>query len=503
MKSIKDLTTSYQKEMIKSLQECIKIKSISGETEGPLKNMEFFLNLAQSMGFKTANIDNLGGIIEFGEGTKTFGIIVHLDTVPEGQGWTFPPFEGQLHNGKIYGRGAIDDKGPAISALYALKAVKESGLKPACKIQIIVGIDEETVWNTTPKLLQKIKEPDFSFVPDSKFPIVIAEKGLIWLEMKKDFTNKSEAFSQTEHLSKNSINGKQARLIIKDMNGGSDSINIVPDYCEAVLQHPESYSPVSNNSDNPAYPKKINDQLIEEKLKGFLESKKSLGNNIPYKIELEKIEDGYKLISHGKSAHAFNCAEGHNAISQLIAFLSELEIAEEQKHFLDYYSSKIGMNHYGDSLGLALEDQLTGKLTISPGYIKLDDKKAILKVDIRFPADEHLDSMIPKIKSAFREFNGTLNFLDTLESLSFSEDDPNIQTLLQVYRDYSGDKEAKPLGMGGTTFSKAFKHAVAFGPAFPGMTKVEHQPDEYIEIDHLMKCCELYALAIKELADSE
>jgi len=73
---------------------------------------------------------------------------------------------------------------------------------------------------------------------------------------------------------------------------------------------------------------------------------------------------------------------------------------------------------------------------------------------------------------------------------------------MQVYKEYTGDTEAKPLGMGGTTFAKAFKNAVAFGPTFPGMAKVEHQPDEYIEIDHLLRCTEIYALAIKELGKS-
>lgn len=463
MNGLKSITNSYKEEMIKSLQACIKIKSISGEEEGTLKALEFFLNLGQTMGFNTTNINNLGGIIEFGEGEKTIGIIVHLDTVPEGTGWKFPPYEGQIQDGKIYGRGAMDDKGPAISALYALKAIKESEVKPDCKIQIIIGIDEETIWSTTPRLLEKIKEPAFSFVPDSKFPLVIAEKGLIWLEIKKDFT---ETIAQKQKPS----------IIIKNMLGGSGSLNIVPDYCEATLELTEDSS-----------------QIVTRKLKEFLQQEKS------FKLELENNDSEIVLLSHGKSAHAFSCNEGENAISQLILFLNQLDIAVEQKKFIDTYATKIGMEHYGQSLGLALEDELTGKLTISPGYILLDENSVTLEVDIRFPASEHLASMKTKVESGFQIFEGNLKILDSLESLNFPKDDPNILKLLQVYRDYTGDTEAEPLGMGGTTFSKAFQHAVAFGPTFPGMAKVEHQPDEYMEIDHLMKCAEIYALAIKEL----
>lgn len=464
MNDFKKLTNSYQKEIIKSLQDCIKIKSVSGDQAGTLQALNFFLDLGRSMGFKATNIEDLGGIIEFGEGEKTIGIIAHLDTVPEGTGWKFPPFEGQVQDGKIYGRGAIDDKGPAISALYALKAIKDLGMKPARKIQIIIGIDEETVWNTTPQLLKKIKEPNFSFVPDSKFPIVIAEKGLLWLEIKKDFTPATVEAQTT------------APIIIKEMHGGGESLNIVPDYCEATLLRTEG-----------------NTEAIEEKLKGFLQKEKS------FNLKLEKNRSALKLLSYGKSAHAFSCDEGQNAISQLISFLSQLDIAEEQKQFLNIYHTKIGMEHFGDSLGLALEDELTGKLTVSPGFILLDEKSVTLKVDLRYPASEQLASLKTKTKSSFQVFGGTLKMIDSLESLRFPEDDPNIRKLLRVYRDFTGDSKAEPLGMGGTTFAKAFKRAVGFGPTFPGMAKVEHQPDEYMEIAHLMKCTELYTLALKEL----
>jgi len=460
MNSFNELIKSSGKEMIKSLQECIRIESISGHQEETRRALDYYLGLGQNMGFKTKNINNLGGIIEFGEGAKTIGIIVHLDVVPEGSGWKFPPFEGQIENGRIYGRGAIDDKGPAISVLYALNAVKDSGAAPSCKIQIITGIDEETVWNTTPELLKIIKEPYFSFVPDSRFPLVIAEKGLIWLELKRDFPVSS--------IKQN----KESGIIIQSIAGG-DFLNIVPDHCEAVLI-----------SDDPA--------TVKEKLNDYIKE-------THYKIDLEENNAGIKLISHGKPAHAFVCNEGQNAVSQLLIFLSSLDINEEQKKCLTVFVTRLGMEHFGESLGLACEDQLTGKLTVNPGFISMDKNSFTLRFDIRFPANQHLDSMKEKVRSAFQCFEAEQTITDSLESLSFPEDDPHIQRLLQVYREYTGDAEAKPLGMGGTTFAKAFKNAVSFGPAFPGMAKVEHQPDEYMEIDHLLRCTEIYALAISEL----
>ncbi len=471
MTDYKKIIESFQEDLIKSAQECVKIKSISGNSEGTKKALLFYLDLGQNMGFKATNIEDLGGVIEYGEGDKTIGMIVHLDVVPEGTGWNFPPFDGQIQDGKLYGRGAIDDKGPAISALYALKAFKESGIKPHCKIQIIIGIDEESVWNTTPKMLEKIKEPDFSFVPDSKFPIIIAEKGLIWIEVNGNFAS-----------SNHSDQPYNSGIVIQNMiGGGTDSLNIVPDHCEVTLQATQSQA--------AELMKRLADFTHQTKYDIKLDQNSPAQNN-----------STLKLISRGKSGHAFNCQEGQNAISQLILFLAQLDITNEQKDFIQTCSEKIGIEYDGESLGLAVEDDLTGNLTVSPGYLSLDDKQFTLQVDIRFPSSQTLNEMKPKVIKAFDVFQGSMTIIDSLESLSFPEDDPHIRSLLQVYRDFTGDQEAKPLGMGGTTFSKAFKHAVAFGPSFPGMAKVEHQPDEYMEIEHLIKCTEIYALAIEELS---
>jgi len=465
---------STRQQIVKSVQDCVRIKSVSGDKQGTLAALNFFLDLGRKMGFKSKNIDDLGGIIEFGDGEKTIGIIVHLDTVPEGTGWRFPPFAGLIEDGKIYGRGAIDDKGPAIAALYALKILKDLGVKPRHKVQMIIGIDEEAVWDSTAKLLNKIKEPDFSFVPDSKFPIVIAEKGLLWLELTKKFQSQKGMAEQNKH-----------KILIKKMFSRNESINIVPDHCEATLAVPEDE--VAN---------------LEQKLQKFLQKNNS------FKIELnnEKTEtdNSYrgaevKLLSHGKSAHAFVCNEGLNAISQLMLFLNDLDLLPEQKSFVQTYATKLGMEHHGESLGIHMEDEMTGKLTLNPGYISMDEEQVVLKVDIRFPANQKLEEVKNKVESAFKVFESKVKFIDSLKPVNFPEEDPHIQKLLKVYRDFTGEQKAKPLGIGGTTYAKAFRNAVAFGPTFPGMAKVEHQPNEYMEIDHLIKCTELYALAIYEL----
>ena len=123
-------------EIINTLSELIKIPSVSTEANNPslpfgehcTNALNYILELGNSMGFRTKNIDNYCGFIEFGEGDELVGIIGHLDVVPalEDDGWTTPPFSPNIRDGKLFGRGSIDDKGPVVASLYAMKAIKDS-----------------------------------------------------------------------------------------------------------------------------------------------------------------------------------------------------------------------------------------------------------------------------------------------------------------------------------------------------------------------------------------
>ena len=120
-------------EIIKETCNLINIPSVYKEDnsntpfgEDANKALEYTLNLGKKLGFKTKNIDGYCGYIEFGEGKEIVGIIGHLDVVPADGNWTYPPFTATINDGKIFGRGAIDDKGPVIASLYAMKAVMDT-----------------------------------------------------------------------------------------------------------------------------------------------------------------------------------------------------------------------------------------------------------------------------------------------------------------------------------------------------------------------------------------
>ena len=153
--------------------------------------LAFFLSLAENMGFETHNYDNYVGEVVFGEG-KEFAILAHLDVVPAGNGWKYPPFGGVINDEpsaggvlgkKIWGRGAMDDKTPAIVCLYALKALKDEGFVPSRKIKLIVGCNEEAGWKCNEHYNKVAVMPEEGFTPDANFPVIYAEKGILHFTM--------------------------------------------------------------------------------------------------------------------------------------------------------------------------------------------------------------------------------------------------------------------------------------------------------------------------------
>ena len=209
-------------EIIQKISEIIKFDSSQSTPEsgapfgkGARASLDYFLNLAKSFGFETHDYRGYAGEVFFGEG-KEFAVLAHLDVVPAGGGWTHEPFGGEIdcENKKIWGRGAMDDKGPAIIALYALKALKESGFIPKRKIKLIVGCNEENGWECIEYYKKHAHMPEEGISPDADFPVIFAEKGI--LQIKITYPVKDD-FSSLK---------------------GGDRANMVCGYCE--IQRPEN-----------------------------------------------------------------------------------------------------------------------------------------------------------------------------------------------------------------------------------------------------------------------
>ena len=460
-----ELVESYKDDIIKTTQDIVSINSVEGSEkagmpfgEGPYKALEYALKLSEDMGFETKNLNGYAGYAEFGEGEETVGILVHLDVVPEGEGWTYPPYRGKIHDGKIYGRGTTDDKGPAVATLYAMKALKEVNVPLNKKIRIIFGTNEETGWGCMKYYFKHEKAPEMAFTPDADFPVIHGEKGII-------------AFDLVKKIEKQSC----GEIAIKSIKGGN-AVNMVPDNCEAVLD--------VKNADE-----------IEEKLSKFVEK-------TGYNLSMVRENNLVKIKSKGVSAHGSTPEKGENAISYLMLFFffffnCDCDIC----NFIKMYNEKIALKHYGEAIGCGFEDDVSGKLNFNPGIIKTEDDKIVLSINVRYPIKSSSKAVYDGIRN---ELEGTgielIENDDEMKPKYKQKDNPLVQKLMKVYREETGDYDSEPITIGGGTYARSMENAVAFGPVFPGQVELAHQKDEFISIEHLMKLAVIYTKAIYELA---
>src|SRR5258707_1132259 len=150
--------------------------------------LDYTLELCRQMGFETKDVDGYAGHAEFGVGAEMVAALGHLDVVPEGDGWEYPPYGATLDKGYLYARGASDDKGPTYAALFAAKALMDSGLPLRRRVRVIFGCNEESGFGCVTHYWEVAKEerPVYAFTPDAYFPLVFAEKGITNLTLEQN-----------------------------------------------------------------------------------------------------------------------------------------------------------------------------------------------------------------------------------------------------------------------------------------------------------------------------
>ncbi len=467
-----------KEEMIASLQSVLQcksqqeppIKTPSGELypfgEGVQKALVTFLELAESMGFETYNADNYGGHVDFpGTGDKVFGILGHLDVVPAGGDWDFDPYGGSVAEGKIYGRGTTDDKGPLISCLYGMKALKDAGFQPKATIRLILGLDEETDWKGMDYYFSKVRKPDFGFTPDADFPVINGEKGILIFELARKF-----AGSQTKGLKLRSITGGAAA-------------NSVADYCRAVIRD-------QNGGESP-YAK------IREEVAAFREE-------TGYKLRAKGVGKSLEITAEGVSAHGAKPEEGLNAISIMMSFLGRLNFAEEEHNdFVDFYNKYIGFCLDGEKIGINFADEASGKLIFNVGMAQMNEKAASLTINVRYPVSIAGDDVYEAMATTLEKYNlGVLKLKDQAPVYK-DPGDPLIKTLVEIYQKHTGDTKSVPVVIGGGTYARAAENIIAYGALFPGDPDLMHRKNECLSIERLMQMTKIYAEAIYKLTSED
>lgn len=483
MELLKDVNKRIEEnkaEMISSLSKLLSIPSVVSEKKGAMpfgenvqKAFDCMMEMAEAEGFKTFNADNYGGHVDF-EG-KTAGpehcekrgivaIVGHLDVVPEGSGWDFKPYGGEVIDGRICGRGSTDDKGPVIASFYAMKALKDCGYEPKRTIRLILGLDEETDWHGMKHYLAMVdEEPDFGFTPDSDFPAIHGEMGILVFEIAKKFSH---------------FGGKGLEL--SSVKGGN-APNSVADHARAVL----------HDSSGGSY------EQIKEKAAAFRAEK-------GWKINCKGVGKGFEIIIHGVSAHGAKPEQGKNAISMMMEFLGQINFANDDTNdFIAFYNDCIGYDLHGERMGCGFSDEPSGRLILNVGMIEQDKKSARLTINIRYPVTSDDEAVYGGVMSVLDRYGLGIVKGKHQIPIYIPEDDPFIRTLMDIYRKHTGDMESRPLVIGGGTYARAIKNTVAFGARFPEDVDVMHQKNEYISIDNLMKLTHIYAEAIYRLSEMD
>lgn len=454
---------AHQNELIDTVRLALRIPSKKEAPAGPgmpfgkpiREALDFTLDLCSKMGFQTTDVDGYAGHAEMGSGNEMVAALGHLDVVPEGEGWQHPPFGGNLVDGRIYGRGALDDKGPIFAALYGAKAILETNLPLRRRIRVIFGCDEESGFGCVHYYWGEAgqERPAYAFTPDACFPLIYAEKGIANLTLER------------------TIDVQDAPLRIVKATGGLRA-NMVPESAEAFV------------AGDPLH---------------LYRAMVRLGRYWDRNITVTAAEDGLHVQSIGRSAHGSTPQAGDNAISRLARALMELDLPADRP-WLEWIVNSADPS--GNGLAIAGSDEVAGALTCNLGVLEAGGGRVRAVYNIRYPVTWRIASVLDRAKPVAEASRWTLAAYTDSPPLHVPQDVEPVRTLLRVYREETGDLATPPQTTGGGTYARATPNAVAFGPGFPGGSDGPvHEPDECITVNTLLRAAKIYAHALYELAN--
>lgn len=424
--------------------------------EGPFRALEAALSMAEKYGFSINNYDNYVGTADINDKESQLDILAHMDVVPAGEGWTVTePFIPIEKDGRLYGRGTSDDKGPAVAALYAMRAVKELGIPLSKNVRLILGTDEECGSSDIAHYYSVEKEAPMTFSPDGAFPVVNIEKG----GLAGEFTAEWEESSALP------------RVISVE---AGIKVNVVPGKAYAVLEG-------------------LDDNLVRA------ESQK-ITENTGVEFEISGMNNTLKITAIGAGAHASKPEEGKNALTALLLLLDALPFAKCRQTDM-IHALTVLFPHgdtKGEALGIAMEDELSGDLTLAFSLLKVTADSLKGTFDSRCPICSNEDNVLKVVKAKMGEYGITLLNDGMKPPHHVSGDSEFVKTLLKDYELYTGRK-GECQYMGGGTYVHNLKNGVAFGASMPETDNRMHGADEFAVVDELLVSAKIFAQVIVDL----
>lgn len=445
-------------DMVDKVMKLVEIKSVSdynpSNKEEPFgagckKVLDKALEMSRELGFPTKNYDYYcGTALLKGKIEEQIGIFAHLDIVPEGNGWSFDPYKPFVKDGFIFGRGTTDNKGAAVASLFTLKCLKDLGVDLKHSVLMFYGCSEELGMHDVRYYFEREKAPVFSFTSDAEFSMCHGEKGILEANLVSDVSN--------------------TNLI--DFHGG-DVSNMVPDSAYAIMSGLD----------------------IEKLKKDIL----PLGD-----FEVEAVSKGVKISAKGFCGHAAFPENAVSATRKLAEAIDKLNIATGNAKRAVHFISEAFADCYGEGLGIACCDDVSGKTTHIGGRIRIIDGKIIQNINVRYAIKADQDLLISNLKKKCADNGFKVEDLDNNKPTYMPLDNPVLQILNDTCNEVLGS-DLKPYVMGGGTYARKIPNAIGYGPGIRETNNPfckgkgsGHQPDEVVMIKNLANAIKIYTLGI-------
>lgn len=435
----------------KDLADIISIPSVSEKGEGKhvfgdncAKVLEKTLEIGERYGFAPENHDYYCGSLVYGEGEREVGIVSHLDVVPCGGGWSVEPYALTVKDGLYMGRGTEDDKGPMLVSMYAIRFLMEKGISLPFAVRMILGCDEE-VGSTDLRHFASVRNvPDFSFTPDSGFPVCIGEKGIFSFDI---------------------LLGEKPADILEI--GGGNASNSVADSAYCLVKTDIAPAPANG-------------------------------------ISVTREGENLRITATGKGAHASLPENSLSAVKLLCDYLVNTGICNaEGIKFLAEACSE----YKGKTFGIEKEDKDFGYLTCICGLLGEKEGNLWANFNVRYIPSVPYEEIIGTIKKTAEKKGFSAYSGGCSEGYIMSSDDPRIQALTDSCKDIIDD-ECAPYTMGGGTYARYMKNTVAFGATISKYRGLlgdgkggAHERDEYLSREEVVRAAQIFVLSMLRLKD--
>ena len=383
------------REQIEDLKALVRIPSVSrGDPAEPGKPfgktvyeaLQATLQIARRLGLKAWDVDGYCGVVEYGEGEELLGILAHLDVVPEGEGWSVPPYSATEKDGRIIGRGTLDDKSPALSAIYALAAIKAKGFPMKRRVRVILGCDEEIGSLGVEHYLEVEGQPTLAFTPDAEYPVVNSEMGIMHTTYEKKYVSALRIDCGT-------------------------AANVIPGVIRAEL--PCKAVPVAAPEGFTA--------TYEEN----------------------------RITVEGRGGHASMPEFAKNALLALMDILTKQPLPEEDLKTVNALHTLWGYDLHGETIGVDVTDE-SGRTTYSPDVIRFDENGVRFIADCRHPFTAKAEDLLKTWDAAYEKEGFVRTDTTIKPGHFIPADSELVSTLMNVYNELNGsDSKPLSMG-GGT-----------------------------------------------------